>query len=270
MIWADEPHLVYLAAKSKLISIATQKELITEKAKMVYALEENPNDRKQYWIYNNKKEKKYLTSAFNITEIESDYNLMPQLEKTKAYQGVQDSVMPFESVFNVHLEQVSMSDFNTLYSAQTNTATATRYELRTAYHSTLPIRFGLNLNFQNVYWNNADEKIRLSILGVGPSFSYKLLSSDFFSLSILGDAEIAPIAQSTSSLYTENFNAYSFGTGLEGEVSNNYGIFTIGTNLRQYLLVLKNTSRTNIAPTSREYKLTSIGISLGYKIEWEL
>jgi hypothetical protein len=265
-----EPHLVYLAAKSKLMTIRNNKEIITDTSKLVYALEENPNDRKQYWIYNNKKEKIYLTSALNITEMENDYNLFQYEKSNKVYAATQDTKMPFESAFNVHLEQVSMSDFSALYSAQTNTATATRYEFRTLYHTPMPICFGFNLNFQNIYWANGDEQIRLTLLSVGPSFSYKILKSDFLSLSMLGSAEIAPLAQSTSVLYNEKFSAYSFDAGFEGEVSNPYGIFTFGTHLRQYLLLLKNTSRPNLTPNSSEYKLTSIGLSIGYKVEWEL
>lgn len=270
-----DPYLVYLASKSKLLSVGEHKDIVTDKAMYVYVLEENFNDRKQFWVYNNKKEKKYLTSAFNITELDPELRLLPSVDGNKIYRQrrilqTDDSTMTFETNFNLHFEQVSMVELNSLYPTQPGSSGAVRYEVRTLYLTQLPIQFGINLNYQSIYWNNADEQIRLSLLSIGPGFSYKTLNNEHFSLSILGNAEIVPLAQSKSTTNTDNFSAYSFDVGIEGELPSSFGNFTIGTHLRRYFLQLENTTRTDASIMQGEYSLSSLGLSLGYKIDWDL
>ena len=270
-----EPYLVYLAPKSKLISIGAHKDIVTDKAMYVYVLEENLNDRKQFWVYNNKKEKKYLTSAFNITELDPELRLLPSVDGSKIYRQkrlmqTDDSSMTFETNCNLHFEQVSMSELNSIYPSQPGSSSSVRYEVRTLYLTQLPIQFGVNLNYQGIYWSNACEQIRLSLLSVGPGFSYKILNNDQFALSILGSAELVPLAQSKSPQNVDNFSAYSFDVGIEGEFPSSFGNFTIGTHLRRHFLLLENTTRTDATIMQGEYGLSSLGLSLGYKVDWDL
>lgn len=270
-----EPYLVYLAPKSKLTSLGEHKDITTDKAMYVYVLEENPNNRKQFWVYNNKKEKKYITSAFNITELDPELRLLPTVDGNKIYRQkrilqTDDSEMIFETNINLHFEQVSTSELNSLYTAQPGSSSSIRYEVRTLFQTKLPLQFGINLNYQGISLGNTDEQIRLSLLSIGPGFRYKFLKNDQLALSFLGSAEFTPLARSTSSKNIDNFSAYSFDVGFEGELPSTFGTFTLGTHFRRYILNLNNTTRVDATLMQSEYNLSSLGLCLGYKFDWDL
>jgi hypothetical protein len=265
-----EPYLVYLIPQANLESLADQKTIVTDHAMFVYALEENEITREKFWIYNNKKEKKYLTAVTNIRAIDPDIALLSKESESSFYRATPDKTMYFQTNILLHFEQISMNSLAAVYRAQTNSANANRYELRTLYNLGLPIHFGLGFNFQSIYWPNGEEQERLSVVSIGPVFSYKLLSSHLLALSISASAALAPIAQGTSSQNTDNFYGHSFGVGMEADFPSLVGNFSLGTHIYRNILLLKNTTRTNLAINPEEYTLSSFGISVGYKFDWNL
>jgi hypothetical protein len=270
----NEPYLVSLSAGSRLVSISDGKEIFTERQMFVYVLEKNFRYRDTFWVYDNQKIKKYTTSAFNITKLDTDLRILPKNEYFNPFSTINnlekiDHQYFFQSSFTVFFEQIAMVDLATSYAAQRNSANSTRFELRTQYHAIFPVQFGFNLNFQSMYMANSSEQINLSLLSFGPSFGYELLKTDHLKVSLLAGAEYAPFAQSKSSTLIENFYAYSYDFGVETQFPGNFGNFTFGTQIRNHVLLLKNTTRPN-ADLQTEFKLSAVSLSIGYKLEWEL
>jgi hypothetical protein len=83
-------------------------------------------------------------------------------------------------------------------------------------------------------------------------------------------AEIAPVAQCRSTLNKDNFYAYALDLGFEVEFPTTYGMLVLGSHLRNHLLLLKNSPRTNVGIYQKEYDLSSMGISVGLKVNWDL
>lgn len=276
-VFAKEPYQVYLMPKSVLIDLEDKSEIVTVKGRYVLALEENPNNRHNFWIYNKDKKKVYITSAKNIFIHEPELRLLPseQEKENKVYwdkriRQEDDTKASFETNFALHFETLSMTELNGIYQNQNGSTGATRYEVRTFYMTEQPWQFGLNLNFQSIYWDNGDEKEKLAILSLGPSFSYTFYNYDSYIFSLLVAAEIAPIAKASSTLYTEKFGAHAYDLGLEAEIPSEYGRFTLGTHFRQQFLTLRETTRTELGELQSENKISSLGFSLGYKIDWDL
>ena len=276
-IFAREPYQVYLKPKSILIALDDHKEIVTQKGMYVWALEENPNNRSSFWIYNNKKEKMYITSANNIFEHDPELRLLPseQERENKMYwqkriRQEPDENLAFDTNVAMHAEQLFMGDFNGIYLNETGNNQAIRYEMRTLYKTGLPWQLGLNLNLQNIFMQNGGEDVRLTILSLGPSFSYSFYQNNTYTLALLASAEIAPIAKASSALNTDNYSNHIYDVGLEGSFPTTYGFFTLGTHLRQQFLEMHDTTRNNLGVVPNECKITSLGISLGYKIDWDL
>jgi hypothetical protein len=274
-VYAREPYLVYLLPGSKIELIEDQSVIYTSKGMYVYAMEVNLNYRKEFWIYSTKKEKKFITSAMNIKELFPEMRLLPFVPEDHGYEQkriirTDDKLAPFETNLALNFEQMSMNEMSPIYSTQSGSMTATRFEIRSLYQTEKPLQFGANFNFQNIFWDNSSESIRLSLISVGPVFSYKLLEQENFSLSLLASAELAIMAKGSSAQNNEEFSSHAFDIGLSGDIPTEIGMLTLGTHIRRNYLLLNNTTRTNLTAPPNEYQLTSLGISLGYKFDWEL
>jgi hypothetical protein len=271
----QSPYIVLIPAGSILTAVNTGKKIVTDHDMKVYTLEESETERTVFGVYNNKMKKKYLTSALNIKDLDPDISLLPNMnvvtgkKKSNVFKS-KDDEMQFESSFYLHVEQLSLSEFNTIYTSQNSNAKSTRFEFRTMYNTLASIRFGLNLNFQNIYWPNGNEQLRLSILSIGPNFSYQILKTSGPSLFFLVGAEIAPFAQNKSKLNVENYYAYAYDLGVEAEFPTDIGIIVLGSHYRNHLLLLKDSTRAIVGIYQKEYDLSSLGISLGLKVDWEL
>ncbi len=270
------PHIVTLTSDSILHSLDEQLYFKTSQLMYVLAEEADPVTRNEFWIYNNKKQKIYLTSAFNIKELDQDILLLPHDTGIRPYalrktlEKDNDDGMLFSTDFCFHLEQFAIGSLNTIYQLQSNTASSYRYEIRSTFITKKRIHYGFNINFQNISWLGVNEQIRLSSLSLGPSLSIKILKNNLLGLTFLTSAELSPISQAKSSTYTDNYYGYTFDTGIEADFLNSFGTFTLGSHFRYHTLLLKGTTRPGILSMNREYNLSSIGLSLGYKMDWEL
>jgi hypothetical protein len=134
----------------------------------------------------------------------------------------------------------------------------------------LPVQFGLALNYQSAYWKNDFEEVRISILSFGPHFQYNFYRNEGLIFNALLGAEVAPIYKGTTATYTDKYSAALFDLGVESEWDSVIGKWSLGSHFRHHEISLDHTTRPNSAITPKEFSLNSLGIMLGYKIEWEL
>ena len=277
-LWASElqPYTVYLKELTVLKKIEDNSEVILSKGIYAKVLELDPNRRNQFYVYDKNGVATYLTSSKGIVEISEDIKLLPNVDAQKVYPPQKalkapDTKAMLDSQFNLHIDNFLLSPFNNIYNDSISNTFSTRYEARTLYNSQLPFKFGFSLNYQSVYWSNTYEKIKLSILSLGPHFKYDFYNDEDFNAHLLFGAEVAPIYEGSSDLnYKDKYSAQLFDVGLESEWLSLFGIITFGSHFRHHEVALIETTRLNITPTPKEFGINSLSLMVGYKFIWEL
>ncbi|MGZ3790362.1 MAG: hypothetical protein ACXVLQ_17655 [Bacteriovorax sp.] len=274
---ADEmkPYTVYIRPNTLLTKISDKSELVLTKGIYAKVLELDPKRRNQFYVYDKNGVAEYLVSAEGIVEIEEDVKLLPGLDARKVYPPksvfkTENKSALFNSQFNIHIDRLTLSNLNEIYSDQIDNVISTRYEARSLYVTDLPLQFGLSLNYQSAYWKNDFETVKISILSFGPHFLYHFYKGEqFLAHAILG-AEVAPIYQGSTANYTDTYSAMLYDLGVETEWNTPIGILSFGGHYRHHEIALSKSNRPNLAVTPKEFSLSSLGIMAGYKIEWEL
>ena len=274
---ADEakPYLVFLKEGTKLTNIKDKTIVILPKGIYANVLELNPKRREVFNVYGKNGLPQYQVNSSGVTDIADDIKILPDEDASMIYPPKsifksENKFALFDSQLSIHYDALQVSALNNIYNDQSSTILAARYEARTLYVSELPIEFGIDLNYQSAYWANDRESIRLSILTFGPIFKYKFYENDGLNFHALLGAEIAPIYKGTSDLYNDKYSATIFDLGIESQFHSRFGIFSLGSHFRHHNLALTESDRPNLEIVPKEFSLSSLGIMVGYKIEWDL
>lgn len=270
-----KPYTVYLKEGTLLKKLSDKSQVTLSKGIYAKVLELNPKRRNRFYVYDNNGIAVYETSALGVVEIADDIRLLPDVDAEKIYPAksifkATNQFALFDSQVSVHFDNLGVSSFNSVYSDEITTVLSTRYEVRTLYVSDLPFKFGFGLNYQSAYWQNDFEQVKLSILSFGPHFKYNLYTSDRFNLQWTLGAELAPIYQGTTEYFTDKYSAQLYDLGLESEWKSPLGILSLGSHFRHHEVALSESDRVNLTLTPKELSVNSLGVMLGYKIEWEL
>lgn len=270
-----KPYTVFLKEGTVLIDLKDKKEVILSKGIYAKVLELNPKRRNEFYVYDKNDVALYRTSAQGLVEIADDIQILPELDAQKIYPPKSefksaDLVARFESQLSLHFDNLQVAPFNNIYNDQISSVLSTRYEVRTLYVSDLPFKFGFNLNYQSAYWKNDIEDVRLSILSVGPQFKYNFYKNESFNAHFVGGAELALVYEGRSATFTDKYSAQLYDLGIESEWTSPLGILTLGSHFRHHEIALSETNRTNLNLVPKEFSVNSLGIMLGYKIEWGL
>jgi len=274
---ADEakPYLVFLKAGTTLTNIKDKTTVVLPKGIYAKVLELNPKSRDIFNVYGKNGLPKYQVTSSGITEIADDIKILPNVDASIIYPPksifkAENKFALFDSQLSLHYDALQVSALNNIYNDQSSTVLAARYEARTLYVSELPVEFGLDLNYQSAYWDNDRESVKLSILTIGPIFKYKFYEKYGLNFHALLGAEVAPIYQGTTDLYTDKYSATIFDFGIESQWQSRFGIFSLGSHFRHHTLALTESDRPNLQIVPKEFTLNSLGIMVGYKIEWDL
>lgn len=270
-----KPYTVYLREGTLLKRLKDNQTLELSKGIYAKVLELNPKRRDRFYVYDNSGVAVYETSAMGISEIEDDIRLLPNVNAEKIYPPksvlkTTDKIAMFDSQFSLHFDNLGVAPLNDIYSDQISSVISTRYEIRTLYVSVLPFEFGFTFNYQSAYWKNDFEDVKLSILSVGPQFKYNLFKNDSFNAHVLFGAEIPLLYEGTTANFKDKYSAQMYDLGVESEWLSPMGIITFGSHFRHHQVALSDSDRINLELTPKEFTLNSLGVMLGYKIEWEL
>ena len=270
-----KPYTVFLREGTLLINLKNNSEVVLPKGIYAKVLELNPKRRNRFYVYDQNNVALFETSSEGVVEIADDIRILPDLDSEKIYPPKSefkssDSIALFESQLNLHFDSLQVASFNEIYNDQISSVLATRYEIRTLYVSDLPFKFGFNLNYQSAYWKNDLEEVKLSILSVGPQFKYKFYKTNTFNAHAIFGAELALFYEGRSSTFTDKYSAQLFDLGIESEWLSPLGVLTLGTHFRHHEVALSESNRGNLQLIPKEFSVNSLGIMLGYKIEWGL
>jgi hypothetical protein len=275
MAETQSPYTVFIKPGARLTNTLDKTEVILEKGIYAKVLEINPKRRDIFNVYDKSGLIKYRVSALDLVEIAEDIKLLPQINAEKIYRPksalkAEQAFARFDSQFSVHVDSLQISDLDNIYFNQASSVFATRYEARTLYVSELPVEFGFNFNSQSVYWKNEAESVKISILSLGPQFKYKFYQDNDFNLHALLGAEIALLYKGSTDLYNDKYSATLFDIGIESEWQSSLGLFSFGSHFRKHSIALTESNRTNLELVPKEFSLSSLGLMVGYKMEWDL
>ncbi|MFA6238908.1 MAG: hypothetical protein WC635_16340 [Bacteriovorax sp.] len=270
-----KPYTVFLKKGTLLTNLKDKEKLVLPKGIYAKVLELNPKRRNRFYVYDSNGIAAYETSAEGVVEVEEDTRLLPNIDAEKSYPAksvfkTTDQFARFDSQLSLHVDNLQVSAFNEIYNDEISSVIANRYEVRTLYVSDLPFKFGLTLNYQSAYWKNDFEDVKLSILSVGPQFKYTFYKTDNYNAHAIAGAEYALNYEGSSASSVDKYSAQLYDIGIESEWLSPLGILTFGSHYRHHEVALSSSDRTSFLVNPKEFSVTSLGIMLGYKIEWEL
>ena len=271
----QRPYMVFLKEGAVLTKITDKSVVILPKGIYANVLELNAKRRDLFNVFDKNGKAQYQVSALGIEEIADDIKILPGTDASKIYPPknifrAENTFAQFDSQFSFHYDALQVSSLNNIYNDASSTVLANRYEVRTLYISELPVEFGLTLNYESAYWKNDLEDVRLSILSLGPLFKFKFYDRNDFNLHALLGAEIAPIYKGTTALFNDQYSAMLFDIGIESQWQSRIGIISLGTHYRHHAVTLTESDRANLAVMPKEFSLYSLGVMIGYKLEWDL
>jgi hypothetical protein len=271
-----KPYIVFLKPGTELTRLSDKKNLAIEKGMYARVLETNYKKRDLFYVYDEKGNALYETMAKFIVEVEDDYALLPKQRADVVYPApsqlkIADKTRTLQSQFNVHMDNLQTSDFNSIYSDSLASVTAPRFELRTMYERPdLPFGIGGSINYQSTSWKNDVDQIRFSVLSFGPVFLYDFFEDDDVRVTALLGAEFAPVYRTSSGDSKEEYKAMLYDVGVEGAWKTDYGFWAIGSHYRMHTISLESSNRTGVNPEQGSLSIKSLGIMVGYKHDWSL
>ncbi len=272
----SKPYRVYLKPGTVLARLSDKKSFVIERGIFANVLETNPSRRDHFLVYDKKGKPVYEVLVDGMVEIEKDVRVLPNVNAEISYPPpaelqTNNDYAFFDTQFNLHLDRLGMSPFNTIYKNQDATsALGNRFELRTLYSSELPVNFGLSLNYQTASWETQTDQIKISILSFGPQIQRYVYEEENVAVSLHVGGEYAPIYKTSSGLFSEKYQAVVFDVGVETLWATYFGKWSLGAHYRRHNLTLKNTNRPATNPVPEELVINSIGAMVGYKYEWDL
>ncbi len=270
-----KPYKVFLKPGTVLTSLKDKNDFRITRGIYVFVMETNPLKRDHFIVYDKAGKPAYETTALGIVEIEKDVAILPDVDAEIIYPA--PSVFRsnnknafFDTQFNVHLDNIDASPFNSLYGTEYSSTLGNRFEVRTLYSSELPVNFGVSLNYQTASWASEDSDLKLSALSFGPHLQHYVYEKEDVAVSILLGAEYSPNYKTKSAEFIDKYHAVMLDIGAEVLWGTRFGKWSAGAHLRRHDLSLTSTSRTDFNPLPEDITVNSIGAMLGYKYEWDL
>lgn len=272
----EKPYVVYLRPGSVLTRLSDKKDFQLEKGILVRVSATNYKKRDRFTVYNEAGNALYETSALNIAEVENDLRILPTHQADVIYPApdkfqIKDKIFALNTFFNVHMDNLQTEDFNSIYSDNLSSVTATRFEFRTLYsREAFPVQFGGSFNYQSTSWRNDFDQVRLSIFSFGPVFQYGFYHDENMKVSVVLGAEFSPVYRTSSGESKETYKAMLFDLGVESVWKTQYGNWLLGSHFRKHDISLEKTTRPLVNPTIGKMTIISLGLMVGYKHEWDL
>lgn len=270
-----KPYKVYLKPGSILTDLQTHQEQQIPRGIYAYVLETNPLRRDHFIVYDKNMKAAFETTALGIVEIEKDITILPNIDARTIYPPpsvfrANNKNAFFDTQFNMHLENINATAFNSLYKTEFSSSLGKRFEFRTLFSSELPVNFGVALNYQTASWSDKNSNMNFSAISFGPHLQHYIYEDEKRAFSLLMGCEFSPTYKTSTNEFTDKYSAVILDLGIEILWQADFGKLSAGAHFRRHDLKLNSTSRPNISPLPEDIIVNSIGAMLGYKYEWDL
>lgn len=269
-----EPVLKLVKAGAKIYSLDEKEQFLLDETRYFYVTYDDPE--KPTFVNLLSKDKKiiYKTAYKNLNDVDDVINIEPKFEAKNVYKKQtrfqsDDKTFQFNLLPSISYESTDISGLSDLYGSELSTANANRFSVKAVVPSTLGVDFGLAINYQTLFWENESEEVKLNSVNAGPYIQIPLKEWAHFKPVITLGAELSLSATGKSGLYSEDFSKTVWHLGLSDTFNSKIGPFVAEVFYRRQELILEKTTRS-FNNTSKEFNLTSIGFSLGYRWDYHL
>lgn len=270
---------IYLRPGSVIKNLRTQEDLKLGKGIFVTAKAISKN-RDYYLVFDKTNKPSYLARAEYVVEFDKEIQMLPNVDAQTTYPAPSifksnNSTAFFDTQFNLHLDNLQNSAYNNIpYALSTSKAVGNRLEIRTLYNSSLPVNFGLTMNYETSSWTTVTEfdtrTTHLNIFSIGPQIQRYVYEEDNIAVSLLLGAEYAPIYTLATDVQNDHYSGMLLDFGAEVLWGTDWGKWSIGAHFRKHDLTLNSTTSSGLIAVPESINVNSIGGMLGYKYEWDL
>ncbi len=275
--YADEakPYRVYIKPGAILKKINEKKSFALPRGIYAFVLDRDFNRQEDLYVYDKKGNPLYEVDGNDIVEIESDIALLPNPKADTRYPipstfKAFNKHFYFDTQFNVHFDQISTNKFSELNTQENSRAVGNRFEIKTKALTLFPVDFGITVNYESSTWSSEFEDVSLAILSFGPFIEKSIYEEDKFSVFLNFGAEVAPLYRTKSVNFKDDFQGLLVDLGADGLWDTEYGKWSLGAHYRYHDLTLLNGENKNSQVVPRNFIISTIGMMIGYKYEWNL
>jgi hypothetical protein len=272
----SKPYLAFIKDNAMITSLEDNSVKKINRGIYAHVQAVDPLTRSQFYIYSKGLKAKYKVSSTDVVEIKDDIELLPN-ETGDIYYPAKSNfrainkIFPIESELSLAIDQLDLAPVNQFLDTEISSISAPRYKFSSHYISSFNTNIGFNINLQSASWRDElGNDSKLSSLSFGPEFKFNYLHLDDYTFSALVSYEFCSSYKIKSNLGEEDFSTYLWNIGLHNEAKTQIGTIIFGADLRKYFLTHKRNTNGSLALKVEEYVLTSAGLFLGYKIEWDL
>jgi hypothetical protein len=272
----ERPYVVFIRDNALLTKVNSEENFRVKIGFYAKVLEIDPLRRDEFWVYNKRGQKTFIVRSKDINEINDDVTLLPVDQANVVYPPQErlkapDLKLPFDTNLSYRLESLSFHDLNNIYPSATTSKVTTSFLLSTHYQSEFPIDVGGTLNYQSSTWQQDDSQyVKLNIITMGPDLRYRVYNGKDYKFYLTPSFEYAFVYQIDTEFNNEKYSSYIWSLGILNEFQTPLGPILLGLDYRKHQLTFEKSNRDITKINASEYKLDSIGVSLGYKINWEL
>ena len=214
----------------------------------------------------------FITSMLNLSSLEEDFDLSPSPKSYQSYKPVvniysMDKELTIINEFNIHQEFLQMNYLQEIFSQNSASASATRYELKNFVKWKLPIEVGLVTSFQSGAWEPGGQyDQQWKAIYLGPGIAYQFWSTRWFDLKVGGSFQSSLYFNAQTKSSELNYSSNGYQLDLQSRINTSLGKFLLGLTYRRMEIDVGPVDN-NIALDSSRNNITSIGIHLGYQFD---
>ena len=270
----SEPVLKLIKAGAKIYSLDESEQFLLDETRYFYVTYDDPEKPTFVNLHSNDKKIIYKTAYKNLNDVDDVINIEPKFEAKNLYKKQtrfqsDDKTFHFNFLPSISYESTDISGLSELYGSELSTANANRFSLKAVVPSSLGIDFGLAMNYQTLYWENESEEVKLNSVNAGPYIQIPLKEWSHFKPVITLGAELSLSSSGKSGIYSEDFSKTVWHLGISDTFNSKIGPFVAEVFYRRQELILEKTTRPS-TNNSKEFNLSSIGFSFGYRWDYQL
>jgi hypothetical protein len=275
----EQPPSKYKAILKKgslLTDMVSQKESYTQKD--IYVITRQQFEGGQYsFIFNKKGELAYKTLTKNITSIENEIIIHPEVDaayinpKKTSFNTI-DSFLLLDNSVSVGLTTINSPQNLATIGLESGSASGTTFEFRSIAKSSLPVHFGVELEYLSAKgFNESNEQVATwSSLNFGPVIKYPFYKYEGWDMSTL-----VSLHRSLSYSLVTDDNAFAFSSStwklqLLGEKDYQYGALALGLAYFKEKSTIEPKFDESISITSAKNSTTGFSFTIGYNFELNL
>jgi len=271
-----EKYKAILKKGSTLTNVKTGQEFFIDKDLYVIARQKFHGGQFSY-IYNKKQKISYKTKTKNLTSVENDIIIHPEVDATivnlkKTSFNTTDSTLVLDNSLALGFLSFSSQPALETVGLIGNSATGTSFFTRSLIKSSLPLRFGLEAQYLSAQATNEFNESTASWTSfyLGPVLKYPFYQSGKWAMSSLFSVKKSLLYSLTTNDNSYSFSSVSWNLQFEIERQFTYGSLAMGLGYFNEKTSIKPQVEDNINISGNKTAANGLSVTVGYNFELNL